>query len=163
MAVLSGWSTGGTSWVVEKTYGSTIPTGSSCTVYTGYYPEVEDFIWHDTTQPWLGQSLADFSEIRFPPELAEKNGNNSLFLSSTTYDDSAKTMLAALYPTDGNTSGNGKIYYTAAPYLNFTSGYYRIISSASKPYTKKVRSPDCYSVLDKNRMPQKRPNERRLW
>jgi hypothetical protein len=155
MVVLSGWTTGGTSWVVEKTYGATIPSGSSCTVYTGYYPEVEDFIWHDTTLPWLGQSTADFSEIRFPPELAERNGNNSLFLSSTTYDDSAKTMLANLYTEEGNTNGNGKIYYTAAPYLNFTSGYYRIISSASKPYTKKVRSPDCYSVVDKRRMPQK--------
>ena len=62
-------------------------------------------------------------------------------------------MLANLYPNDGNTSGSGKVYYTAAPYLNFTSGYYRIISSTSKPYTKKVRSPDAFSVLDERRMP----------
>lgn len=155
MVVLSGWASGGISWVVEKTYGSTIATGSTCTAVTGYYPEVEDFIWHDASLPWIGQSMADFSEIRFPPELAEKNGNNSLFISNTTYDGSAKTMLLNLYPGEGNTSGNGKIYYTAAPYLNFTSGYYRIISSASKPYTKKVRSPDCYSVIDQKRMPQK--------
>ena len=158
MIVCSGndGSTGNNTWTVEKKYGATISTAASaCTVYYGYYPEVEDFIWHDTTQPWLGQSLADFSEIRFPPELAEVNANNGLFLSSTTYDGTAKTMLANLYPSDGNTNGFGKIYYTAAPYLNFTSGYYRIISSASKPYTKKVRSPDSYSVLDKTRMPQK--------
>lgn len=156
MIVLSGNDGTNSNWVVEKTYGSTISTSAgACTVYYGYYPEVEDFIWHDSTQPWLGQSLADFSEIRFPPELAEVNTNNSLFLGSTFYDNSAKTMLDNLYPTDGNTDGNGKIYYTAAPYLNFASGYYRIISSASKPYTKKVRSPDCYSVVDKKRMPQR--------
>jgi hypothetical protein len=152
--VFSGWSTGGTSFTVEEVYG-TCSNNTSFTVYTGYFPEVEDFIWHDTTQPWFGQSLADFSEVRFPPEAAEKNGNNGIILNSTSHNNTAKTMLAALYPLDGNTNGNGKIYYTAAPYLNFTSGYYRIISSASKPYTKKVRSPDCYSVLDKNRMPQK--------
>jgi hypothetical protein len=152
--VFSGWSTGGTSFTVEEVYG-TCSSNTSFTVYTGYFPEVEDFIWHDTTQPWFGQSLADFSEVRFPPEAAEKNGNNGIILNSTSHNNTAKTMLAALYPLDGNTNGNGKIYYTAAPYLNFTSGYYRIISSTSKPYTKKVRSPDCYSVLDKNRMPQK--------
>lgn len=152
--VFSGWSTSGTSFTVEEVYG-TCTHNTSFTVYTGYFPEVEDFIWHDTTQPWFGQSLADFSEVRFPPEAAEKNGNNGIILNSVVHNNAAKTMLAALYPLDGNTNGNGKVYYTAAPYLNFTSGYYRIISSASKPYTKKVRSPDCYSVLDKNRMPQK--------
>lgn len=152
--ILSGWTTGGTSFSVEAVYG-TCASGGSYTVYAGYYPEVEDLIWNDTTQPWLGQSLADFSEIRFPPELAEKNGNNGIVLNSVNHDITAKTMLAALYPNDGNTSGNGKIYYTAAPYLNFTSGYYRIISSTSKPYTKKVRSPDAFSVLDERRMPQK--------
>jgi hypothetical protein len=152
--ILSGWASGATSFSVEKVYG-TCGSGSSYTVYTGYYPEVEDFIWHDTSQPWLGQSLADFSEIRFPPELAERNGNNGIVLNNIIHDSTAKTMLANLYPNDGNTSGNGKVYYTAAPYLNFTSGYYRIISSTSKPYTKKVRSPDAFSVLDERRMPQK--------
>lgn len=153
-AIASNYSTTFSTCDIEFLQG-TIPANTNVTVYTGYYPEVEDLIWHDTTQPWLGQSLADFSEIRFPPELAEKNGNNGVVLNSVNHDITAKTMLASLYPTDGNISGNGKIYYTAAPYLNFTSGYYRIISSASKPYTKKVRSPDAFSVLDSKRMPQK--------
>ena len=154
---LSNWGTNGTTFTVESiTQGSTPITNTApnnaVTVYSGYFVEVEDFIWHDATQPWFGQSLADFSEIRFPPEYAEVNGNNGIVLNSVTYDNTAKTVLNALY---GTSSGNGKIYYTAAPYLNFTSGYYRIISSATKPYTKKVRSPDCYSVVDKRRMPQK--------
>jgi hypothetical protein len=135
-------------------------TGTSALGYLGTYQEVEDFIWHDTTQPWFGQSLADFSEIRFPPEVAERNGNNGILSSTSLYsnilfDRTAMDSLAVLYPNDGNTNGYGKIYYTAAPYLNFTSGYFRVISSASKPYTKKVRSTDCYSIVDKLRMPQK--------
>jgi hypothetical protein len=157
LITLSNWGTTGTTFTIESiSTGSTITSGSTITAFSGYFVEVEDFIWHDATQPWFGQSLADFSEIRFPPEYAEVNGNNGIVLtvgaSSITYDNTAKTVLNALY---GTSSGNGKIYYTAAPYLNFTSGYYRIISSASKPYTKKVRSPDCYSVVDKKRMPQK--------
>lgn len=135
-------------------------SGSTCLGYPGTYQEVEDFIWHNTTEPWFGQSLSDFSEIRFPPEVAERNGNNSIIASTSSYsnilfDRTARDSLAVLYPSDGNTDGNGKIYYTAAPYLNFTSGYFRIISSSSKPYTKKVRSTDCYSIIDKLRMPQK--------
>ena len=154
IVTLSNWGTNGTTFTVEAiTQGSTaIVSGGTITAYSGYFVEVEDFIWHDATQPWFGQSLADFSEIRFPPENAEVNGNNGIVLNSVTYDNTAKTVLNALY---GTSSGNGKIYYTAAPYLNFTSGYYRIISSTTKPYTKKVRSPDCYSVVDKKRMPQK--------
>jgi len=153
LITLSNWGTNGTTFTIESiSTGSTITSSSTITAYSGYFVEVEDFIWHDATQPWFGQSLADFSEIRFPPEYAEVNGNNGIVLNSVTYDNTAKTVLNALY---GTSSGNGKIYYTAAPYLNFTSGYYRIISSTTKPYTKKVRSPDCYSVVDKKRMPQK--------
>lgn len=160
--VLSGWQSGGTTWTVESfsaPSGSpwvTSTTANTVTIYSGYYPEVEDFIWGDASEPWYGQSLADFSEIRFPPEWAEVTGNNGL--SYGTYVESgAKTMLLALYGTisGGSQTGSGKIYYTAAPYLNFGSGYYRIVSSSSKPYTKKVRSPDAFSVLDGRRMPQK--------
>jgi len=160
--VLSGWQSGGTSWTVESVGGTWTNATWSVLVYSGYYPEVEDFIWGDASQPWYGQSLADFSEIRFPPEWAEVTGNNGLIYYNSDYTTSyiesgAKEMLLALYGaiTGGSQSGSGKIYYTAAPYLNFGSGYYRIISSSAKPYTKKVRSPDAFSVLDDRRMPQK--------
>ena len=155
-AVLSGWTSVGIGryYTVEAITGS-ILNGDAVTVYSGYFPEVEDFIWHDVADPWIGQSMADFSEIRFPPELAEQKGNNGILLNSVYFDNKAKLMLAALYPTSGDTTGQGKIYYASAPYLNFTNGYYRIISSTSKPYTKKVRSPDAFSVLDERRMPQR--------
>ena len=158
--VLSGWQLNGVIWTVESfsaPAGSPWVSGSnSTTLYSGYYPEVEDFIWGDASEPWYGQSLADFSEIRFPPEWAEVTGNNGLVYDNYT-EYGARTMLLALYGpiSGGSQDGSGKIYYTAAPYLNFGSGYYRIISSSSKPYTKKVRSPDAFSVLDGRRMPQK--------
>ena len=156
LAVLSGWTSLGIgkSYTVESVTSSSF-NGSAVTVYSGYFPEVEDFIWHDVADPWIGQSMADFSEIRFPPELAEQKGNNGILLNSVSFDNKAKLMLAALYPTSGDTTGQGKIYYASAPYLNFTNGYYRIISSTSKPYTKKIRSPDAFSVLDERRMPQR--------
>ena len=153
--VLSGWQLNGLVWTVDSVSGSWTTGTNATTLHTGYYPEVEDFIWGDSSEPWYGQSLADFSEIRFPPEYAEVIGNNGLVYGSYS-DSSAKTMLLALYgPRFTNDTGSGKIYYTAAPYLNFGSGYYRVISSSSKPYTKKVRSPDSFSVLDSRRMPQK--------
>jgi len=150
--VLDGWKSGGTSYVVDYIYpGSSFTSGDSVSVFSGYTPEVEDFIWHDTSEPWFGQSMIDFSEIRFPPEQAEVQGNNGLVFPSFNLNLSAKNALAALY---GGT-GTGKIYFSSSPYLNFTSGYYRIVSSSSKPYTQKVRSPDLYSVIDDRRMPQK--------
>lgn len=153
--VLSGWQLNGLVWTVDSISGSWTTGTNTTTLHTGYYPEVEDFIWGESSEPWYGQSLADFSEIRFPPEYAEVIGNNGLVYGSYS-DSSAKTMLLALYgPRFTDDTGSGKIYYTAAPYLNFGSGYYRIISSSSKPYTKKVRSPDAFSVLDARRMPQK--------
>jgi hypothetical protein len=154
--VLSGWQVGGLVWTVDSVSGDWSTGTNATTLFTGYYPEVEDFIWGDSSEPWYGQSLADFSEIRFPPEYTEVIGNNGLVYSGYS-DSSAKTMLLALYGAiaGGSQDGSGKIYYTAAPYLNFGSGYYRVISSSSKPYTKKVRSPDSFSVLDGRRMPQK--------
>lgn len=162
--VLSGWQLNGLIWTVESFSApsdSPWATGTNATtLFSGYYPEVEDFIWGDASEPWYGQSLADFSEIRFPPEWAEVTGNNGLSYSygGNTYTEfGAKDMLLALYGSiaNGSSNGFGKIYYTASPYLNFGSGYYRIISSSSKPYTKKVRSPDSFSVIDARRMPQK--------
>lgn len=154
--VLSGWQLNGLVWTVESFAGSWSTGANTTTLFSGYYPEVEDFIWGDASEPWYGQSLADFSEIRFPPEWAEVTGNNGLSYGAYT-EFGARTMLLALYGaiSGGSQNGAGKIYYTASPYLNFGSGYYRIISSSSKPYTKKVRSPDSFSVIDARRMPQK--------
>lgn len=153
--------TEGSIWFVEQKVGTwSISARENVYCFIGYYPEVDDFVWHDTSNAYLGQSLPDFSYIKFPPEYAgEVLGNNGVVFTdsaspanSYTIDVSAQSMLST---TTGLNNGNGKIYYCQAPYLNFTSGYYRIIASNTKPYTKKIRTPDCYSVIDKRRMPQK--------
>ena len=250
-AVLDGWNSEvtqygiGTKYNVNSTYGGTITSGETVTLYSGYYPPVEDLSWNDMSEKYLGQSMTDFNDIRFPPDSNDYIANNGInFLSSQQYvgtytkasytitvtlgsahgiivgenmfitfylasgaidnnitgrytvasvptsltftvlsdyestvttpnyvsyyrekvltslDNKASLMLASLYPKDGllinNTAtGLGKIYFCAGPYLNFTTGYYRIISSAAQPYTKKIRSPDSFSVIDKRRLPQK--------
>lgn len=146
------------------------------TIMYGTFVPVEDFVYKDATQPWLGQSFADFSEIRFPPEATEVYANNGNYIGAYTIDNTAKEMLDALYDSDhplenqSAINGRGKIYYTAGPYLSQTSGYYRIINfpesvsykdgatrinGKGRPYTQKIRSPDLYSVIDERRMPQK--------
>lgn len=233
----------GTKYNVNSTSGGLISSGSDVTLYSGYYPPVEDLVWNDVTAKYLGQNMSDFNEIRFPPEANDYIANNgvnfvaqqqytgtysksttiitvvcsaahgliagqniffSFYISgsinnditgrytitsitnSTTFrltstinstiasnsvkwykenvlnslDNKATLMLAALYPKDGLLIngvpvGLGKIYFCQSPYLSFTTGYYRIISSSIQPYTKKVRSPDSYSVIDQRRMPQK--------
>lgn len=161
---------------ISPTLAADTAANTSWAILWGVFVPVEDFIYKDSTQPWLGQSFADFSEIRFPPEATEVYANNGNFVGAYTVDDSAKTMLDALYDSDhplesqSALSGRGKIYYTAGPYLSQTSGYYRIvnfpesisykdgstrINGKGRPYTQKVRSPDLYSVIDERRMPQK--------
>jgi hypothetical protein len=155
-AILDNWTNSGLSYKVSFVKGT---PSTTLLLYSGYPPEVEDFIWHDIAEPWYGQSMVDFSEIRFPPEYAETpggSGNNGLLFGATNLDSSAKTALQNLYDVEsGAESGNGKIYYCSASYLNFSSGYYRVINSTTRPYTAKVRSPDLFSILDSRRMPMK--------
>lgn len=161
---------------ISPTLAADTVSNSTWTILWGVFVPVEDFVYKDSTQPWLGQSFADFSEIRFPPEATEVYANNGNYVGLYTVDDTAKQMLDALYdadhPLDSSSAiaGRGKIYYTAGPYLSQTSGYYRIISfpesisykdgstkvtGKGRPYTQKIRSPDLYSVIDERRMPQK--------
>jgi len=121
--------------------GSTI---TNWLVWFGSYLPVEDFKYKDPAQPWLGQSFADFSEIRFPTEPTEVFANNSSLAGKSTsiIDQSAREMLSALYDDKhplktqiynsgtyaNNFFGLGKIYYTAGPYLTQASGYYRVIN-----------------------------------
>lgn len=132
---------------------------------------VEDFAYGDFEKPWLGQSVRNFGELRFPPDTNDwiaNNGNGDIF------DSSAQTMLDTYYDDDTVNgvyqNGRGRIVYCDAPYLSLDAGYYRIVSfpegqeytdsfdvyhGTGKPYTQKVRTPDYCSVLDKARMPQK--------
>lgn len=160
--------------------GTTLPSGETASAtWTAKYIPVEDYVYAEVDRAWLGQSLSDFSEIRFPPDENDWYANNSDTDQSPS-DTTAKDMLAALYDKDhpyltGNypVQGRGKIYYCAGPYLSQPSGYYRIISfpetetydpntgdaiaavaGKGRPYTQRVRTPDAFSYLDPNRMPQ---------
>lgn len=145
---------------------------------TNKFIPVEDFIYGDFESPWLGQSVAGFNELRFPPDLNDWYANNS----DTAGDDSAKDMLRILYdqyteyPND--IDGQGKIYFCDGPYLEMRAGYYRIVSfptgltsttsgpsidGAGPPYTQRVRTPDYCSVLDKKRMPQRLTYDGTTW
>jgi len=121
---------------------------------------VEDWIYPRSSTPELGQSLADFSKIPFPPKANDMIANNGKNLATSGVDRTEET-LAALYPNIGSPDGRGKIYFAAASYLSALPGYYRIISDSEinggqgRPYTQRVRTPDANSVFDAKRFPQR--------
>jgi len=148
------------------------------------YISVDDYFYFNSTYAYLGQRVDDLSEIRLPPEKDDWYANNS---NLTTSDVKARDMLRLLYDEDTDFNniidGRGKIYYTLNPYLNTTSGYYRVISwnpseqtfyydsskniytssgagrtaitSQGRPYLQKIRTPDEHSYIDPRRMPQR--------
>ena len=113
-------------------------TGSSATTSTTYtinitnadYISADDYYYYNTAQAYLGSRVDDLSTIRLPPEKDDWFSNNSKLTG--TVDDTAKQMLDSLYDSDtllnGIIKGRGKIFFTLNPYLNTTSGYYRVIS-----------------------------------
>ena len=113
-------------------------TGSNATIGTTYtisisnadYISADDYYYYNSAQAYLGSRVDDLSTIRLPPEKDDWFSNNSKLSSPT--DDKAKLMLASLYDSDtllnGIIKGRGKIFFTLNPYLNTTSGYYRVIS-----------------------------------
>ena len=122
---------------------------------TAVFIPVEEYIYPDPDKLYIGQAVAKFSDLRFPP-----NGNNTL--DTTNLGDSflfngSEDMLRSLYPLDGPTvdgyRGRGKIFYLSQAYLASSPGWYRVIDEVNKPYLKKVRTPDKMSLLDNRRMP----------
>ena len=111
---------------------------------------VQNWQYPDSTERSLGQSLPTFNDLRIPPlQVDVTDGNNN-----------AQDMLVALYglETSANpdepltNSADGKIYYIQAGYQGQSPGYY-LAKSVASPSFQKIRTPDAYSVLDKNRMP----------
>ena len=162
--------------------GTSLPTGETYdNGWTAKYIPVEDFVYGDLDRPWIGQSVGDFSEIRFPPDKNDWYANNS-DLDQNPPDTKAREMFKELYDSShphkiGNypVDGRGKVYYCAGPYLGQQSGYYRIINfpetetydpileqptntpgitGTGRPYIQKIRTPDAFSILDEKRMPQ---------
>lgn len=112
--------------------GTAATTGTTYTINitNADYISADDYYYYNSAQAYLGSRVEDLSTIRLPPEKDDWFSNNSKLSSPT--DDKAKLMLASLYDSDtllnGIIKGRGKIFFTLNPYLNTTSGYYRVIS-----------------------------------
>jgi hypothetical protein len=95
-------------------------TGSS-------FISADDYFYYKSDKQYLGQKVDDISEIKLPPETDDWYNTNE-----STTDTKARQMLRELYDSDtklnGIIDGRGKIYFAVSPYLNTTSGFYRIIS-----------------------------------
>lgn len=178
---------GTTKLATVSTNWTTIPNTTSVysiVIKQADYIPVDDYFYYNSTYAYLGQRVDDLSEIRLPPEKDDWYSNNS---NLNTPDVKARDMLRLLYDEDTDFNniidGRGKIYYTLNPYLNTTSGYYRVISwnptdqvfyydsskniyttsgagrtavtSQGRPYLQKIRTPDEHSYIDPRRMPQR--------
>ena len=106
---------------------------------------VKDYRYPDTTKPHLGQSLANISEIKFPPSADDVNNTRN----------GAESKIANNYPNIGNSEGKGKIFYLSTSFGAVSPGYYRVKDNEKTPYLHKILTPESFSVLDENRMPHK--------
>jgi hypothetical protein len=103
---------------------------------------IEDNKYPDPTKPWIGQSVPSFLDIKFPPLTTDP---------TAAYGNAdAVATITSLYGSAG-----GKVYVTEGAYLNNPPGYYQIISSTTQPYSRRVRTPDWGSVIDRRRMPMR--------
>ena len=118
---------------------------------------VEDYAYPDSTQKYLGQSVARFSDLKFPPAATDLSSKVFGPDDIADYGDIADpaTVLINLYdtPSGSTQDGQGKIIFLSQAFLSSTPGYYRITSVDKKPYFTKIRTPDKMSVIDNKRMP----------
>lgn len=109
---------------------ATTSTTYTINITNADYISADDYYYYNTAQAYLGSRVDSLSTIRLPPEKDDWFSNNSKLSSPT--DDTAKLMLESLYDSDtllnGIIKGRGKIFFTLNPYLNTTSGYYRVIA-----------------------------------
>lgn len=108
---------------------TTSGTGYTINITNADYISADDYYYYNTAQAYLGSRVDNLSTIRLPPEKDDWFSNNSKLTS--TQDVTARDMLRSLYDSDtllnGIIDGRGKIFFTLNPYLNTTSGYYRVI------------------------------------
>lgn len=110
---------------------------------------IESNKYPDLSKPWLGQSVPSFADIKMPPLASDVTGVYDNADITYNSDTSPSEQITALYGSAG-----GKIYVTEAAYLSNAPGYYQIIDD-EQPYTRRIRTPDWCSVLDKRRMPMR--------
>jgi hypothetical protein len=120
-ALVTAWPTA-THPNATTTYSIAIPTAD--------YISVDDYFYFESDKQYLGQKVDDLSEVKLPPEADDWYSNNSKLTATT--DIKARQMLRSLYDADTNLNniidGRGKIFFMVNPYLNTTSGFYRVIS-----------------------------------
>jgi len=123
---------------------------------------VEDWRYPDSTRRYLGNKLSDFSEFKFPPRAGELTADNDgapsadaadLNLPPVDMDGLVGETLEELYD-DLSAGGTGKIYYVENSYAGEVPGYYIVKDVANSPYTRLIRTPIEYSVLDADRFPK---------
>ena len=114
-AIVNGPTTSGTTYTINITNAD--------------YISADDYYYYNSAQSYLGSRVDDLAAIRLPPEKDDWFSNNSKLTS--TQDVTARDMLRSLYDSDtllnGIIDGRGKIFFTLNPYLDATSGYYRVI------------------------------------
>ena len=115
-----------TAWVTNPTNTSVY----SIVIQKADYISVDDYFYYESDKQYLGQKVDDLSEVKLPPEADDWYSNNSKL--TTTTDTKARDMLRLLYDPDtdlnGKIDGRGKVFFMVNPYLNSTSGFYRVIS-----------------------------------
>ena len=123
---------GSTKVATINTAWTTTPNNTSVyriTIKAATYIPAEDYFYFDNTYDYLGQKVNDLNDIRLPPDDNDWFSNNS---DLDTNNTTARQMLRLLYDSDTEykdiIDGRGKIYFTVSPYLNSTSGFYRVIS-----------------------------------
>lgn len=129
---------------------------------------VEDWRYPDSTRRYLGNKLSDFSEFKLPPKTGDSNRDNdgakgAASSSSTDFqtlnqppvdmDGKLQASLPLLY-SDIDAQGDGKIYYVENSYAGEVPGYYIIKDDNNSPYSRLIRTPLEYSVLDEDRFPK---------
>ena len=124
---------------VSKVYdvGADNAAGGGDDIFLGYIPDsaagkyidVSDYTYYKSGLQYLGQKVNDISSIKLPPQSDDWYSTNT---NVTLSDTKASAMLALLYdsthPFSTVVAGRGKIYQTLYPFLNLSSGYYRVIS-----------------------------------
>jgi hypothetical protein len=105
-------------------------TTYSIAIPSADYISVDDYFYYQSETQYLGQKVDDLSEVKLPPEADDWYANNEKLTATT--DNKARQMLRLLYDPDtdldGKIDGRGKIFFMVNPYLNSTSGFYRVIS-----------------------------------
>ena len=125
---------------------------------------VEDWRYPDSTRRYLGNTLSDFSEFKFPPKANEATADNDGTVDTGTQvadfnlppvnmAGKVGATLEDLY-SDVSSNGKGKIYYVENSYAGEVPGYYIVNDVSNSPYTRLIRTPEEYSVLDQTRFPK---------